>query len=138
MKKNLLKVLIVEDTPNRQKALINLYKEHAWILVNTVKRAQTLLSAYSFDLISLDYDLAGPEKGDALAKEIKQSASAHSLIIIHSMNAPGAQRIIKVLPQALSIPFSKITRNNETFKRFKKQLRNGTNINWPDIFRNNT
>ena len=53
-----LRILIVEDTPERQEVLTSLCKEHAWIMVHTAPRALKLLEAYDFDLIFLDYDLA--------------------------------------------------------------------------------
>ena len=57
--KNILRVLLVEDTKDRQHILTSLYKKHAWILVNTGERAITLLNAYDFDIVSLDYNLGG-------------------------------------------------------------------------------
>jgi CheY-like chemotaxis protein len=46
-----LRILIIEDTEERQKILTSLYRSHAWILVNTGHRAITLLKAYDFDII---------------------------------------------------------------------------------------
>jgi hypothetical protein len=60
----LLRILIVEDTPERQEWLTGLYRDHAWVLVHTAVRAVRLVNAYDFDLISLDYNLAGPANGD--------------------------------------------------------------------------
>ena len=59
-----LKVLVVENTPERQKVLKNLFRDHAWILVNTARRAMRLIQVYDFDLISLDYNLDGEDTGD--------------------------------------------------------------------------
>lgn len=129
-----LRVLIVEDTPDRQKTLVRLYREHAWVLVNTARRAISLLDAYTFDLISLDYDLAGPEKGDLVAAHICNSASAQALVIVHSMNARGAQRIVAELPDAAAVPLSKITRDNGTFNRLRSQLRDGVDVDWQAVF----
>jgi DNA-binding response OmpR family regulator len=63
-----LRVLIVEDTVERQGWLQSLYREHAWVLVHTAARAVRLLHAYDFDLISLDFNLAGPDNGEAVAR----------------------------------------------------------------------
>src|SRR5215472_15565563 len=75
-----LRILIVEDTPERQGWLTGLYREHAWVLVHTAARADRLLNAYDFDLISLDYNLAGPDNGAAVARtnwpEIEQQPAA--------------------------------------------------------------
>jgi hypothetical protein len=46
-----LRILIVEDTPERQQWLTGLYREHAWVLVHTAARAVRLVNAYDFDLI---------------------------------------------------------------------------------------
>ncbi len=62
-----LRIFIVEDTPARQEVLTRLCKDHAWVLVHSARRAISLVHAYEFDLIFLDYDLAGPGKGDAEA-----------------------------------------------------------------------
>ena len=59
-----LRVLIVEDTPQRQEVLTALYRAHAWVLVHTGRRAQVLLEAYDFDLLSLDYNLRGDLTGE--------------------------------------------------------------------------
>ncbi len=52
-----LRILIVENSPARQKTLKNLFRDHAWILVNTARRALKLIEVFDFDLIALDYDL---------------------------------------------------------------------------------
>ena len=54
-----MRILILEDTPERQEILKQLYRDHAWVLVHTAQRAIRLLEAFEFDLVSLDYDLAG-------------------------------------------------------------------------------
>jgi CheY-like chemotaxis protein len=129
------RILIVEDSPDRQEVLTNLYRGHAWVLVNTASRARTLLSAFTFDLISLDYDLAGGEKGDAVAETIAASSSAGALVIVHSMNAAGADRIRAAIPEAVFAPISKMTRDNATFRRLQEQLRSGASIDWAAVFR---
>lgn len=132
------RVLIVEDSPDRQKLLTNLYRGHAWVLVNTAGRARTLLSAFTFDLISLDYDLAGGEKGDAVAESIAASSSAGALVIVHSMNAAGAGRIRAVLPEAVAVPISKMTRDNATSRRLQEQIGSGASIDWAAVLRRDT
>lgn len=41
-----LRVLIVEDGIGRQKVLKDLFGDHAWIVVNTARRATRLISAF--------------------------------------------------------------------------------------------
>lgn len=134
MESEVLKVLIVEDTPARQEILKNLYKDHAWVLAHTATRAIRLLKAYDFDLISLDYNLAGEKNGDAVASFIPQSRNARTKVIVHSMNKQGADSITKLLPHAEIVPVSKMTKSNATFKRLRQELRRGININWAFVF----
>jgi CheY-like chemotaxis protein len=88
-----LRVLIIEDTEERQSVLTSLYRSHAWMLVNTGRRAITLLNAYNFDIISLDYNLRGELNGTDVAKEIKLS-QINTKIIIHSLNPKGVKQIL--------------------------------------------
>jgi len=130
-----LRILIVEDTPERQQVLTRLCKEHAWVLVHTGARARMLLGAYRFDLIFLDYDLAGPEKGDAVAAFLPESPNQEARVIVHAMNSTGAQKIKAILPQADLVPLSKITRDNATVKRLQEALWHGADIDWAFVFR---
>lgn len=130
-----LKILIVENTPERQKVLQNLFKDQAWILVNTAPRAIRLIKVYDFDMIALDYDLDGEEKGDKVAEFIKQSRNANAKVIVHSMNVQGVEQIQQHLPDSTAIPFSKIIRNNQTFKRLREEINKGLNIDWGYVFR---
>lgn len=132
---NCLKVLIVENTPERQRTFKNLFKEHAWILVNTAQRAKTLIEVYDFDLILLDFDIDGPHSGENIAQFIPQSRNADTLVWVHSMNAPGVELIQKHLPNSIAIAYSKITRDNQTFKKLKEELHQGLQIDWAKVFR---
>jgi CheY-like chemotaxis protein len=117
-----LRVLIIEDTEERQKVLISLYRSHAWILANTGNRAITLINAYDFDIISLDYNLRGELTGADVAKEIKSSRNAETSIIVHSLNPKGAKQILNILPNAISYPVSKMIRSNKTFKHLRTKI----------------
>lgn len=128
-----LRVLIVEDTRARQELLRAVFREHAWILVHTAARAITLVRAYDFDLISLDYDLAGREKGDAVAAAIRASRNATTPVLVHSMNPQGAKRLVEELPQAVWIPLSKMAARNARVKRIREALRRGVPTNWEQV-----
>ncbi|KAF3885170.1 MULTISPECIES: cyclic-phosphate processing receiver domain-containing protein [Nostocales] len=78
-----LKVLPIEDTEERQRILTALYRSQAWVLVNTGKRAITLLKAYDFDIIFIDYNLRGELNGADVAQFIKSSRNQNARIIIH-------------------------------------------------------
>ena len=130
----ILRVLILEDTPERQEILKNLAKDHAWILINTANRAIRYIKAYDFDLIFLDYDLDGVERGDIVASAINDSRNKNTKVIIHSMNSGGAELIGKILPRAEVVPISKMIKNNTTFKRLRQALKQGTDIDWRFVF----
>ncbi len=135
MAKSVLKILIIEDSPERQGILKNLFREHAWILANTAKRANTLVSVYDFDIISLDYDLDGEERGDVVAEFIKRSRNVNAKVLVHSMNVQGVALIQKHLPNSIAIPISKITRDNKTFKRFRDSINKDIDIDWARVFK---
>jgi len=137
MVKKILRILIIEDTPERQEILRSLFKDHAWVLVNTAKRAIRLLSVYDFDLISLDFDLAGDKKGDEVAAFISRSRNSKTKVIVHSMNPQGAAKISKFFPNAEHVPISKMTKTNRVFKRLRQELSEGVDINWAFVFGGN-
>ena len=134
MVKKILRILIVEDTPERQEILRSLFKDHAWVLVNTAKRAIRLLSVYDFDLIFLDFDLAGDKKGDEVASFISCSRNSKTKVIVHSMNPQGAAKISEFLPNAIHVPLSRMTKTNRVFKRLRQELSEGVDINWAFVF----
>jgi len=131
--KNILRILIIEDTPERQKILQQLYRDHAWMMVHTADRAIRLLNAYQFDIISLDYDIAGEGTGDQVAKVIRDSSSSSARVIIHSMNPCGREKILKFLPHSIVMPLSRMTKNNATFKRLRNELSRGIEFDWSFI-----
>ena len=93
-----------------------------------------LLQAYEFDLISLDFDLAGPKRGDEVASFIAHSRNARAKVLVHSMNPVGAKGITKLLPHAEHVPLSKMIKNNRTFKRLRQELSRGPDIDWAFVF----
>lgn len=135
MEPKTLRILIVEDTSERQEILRNLFRDHAWILVHTADRAIRLLNAYDFDLISLDFDLAGTKRGDEVALAISHSRNTKTKVIIHSMNPLGVERIMALLPHANHVPISKMIKNNSIFKRLRQELLKGVDIDWAFVFR---
>lgn len=119
---NFLRVLIVEDTKERQQILTSLYKKHAWVLVNTGERAVKLLDAYNFDIVSLDYNLGGQLNGADVAQFLKYSQHKNVRVIIHSLNPRGANTISSILPNAIVYPVAKIVRSNKVFKHLKSKI----------------
>lgn len=127
----MLRILIVEDTEERQKILTSLYRAHAWMLVNTGHRAIKLLEAYDFDLISLDYNLRGEFTGADVALAIAQSRNKSTRIVIHSMNPKGVERISKIIPNSIVYPVLKMVRSNKNFKRLRDNINeSGLDYTW--------
>jgi CheY-like chemotaxis protein len=126
-----LRILIIEDTEERQKILTSLYRSHAWILVNTGPRAITLLKAYDFDIISLDYNLRGDFNGADVAQVRKCSRNKNARIVVHSLNPKGVEQISKILPDAIAYPVSKMVRSNQAFKRLRSKIDElGADYDW--------
>ena len=125
-----MRVLIVEDTQDRQEILQQLYKDHAWVLVHTAARAISLLDAFEFDVISLDYGLADEATGDEVARHICDGPSHAARIVAHSMNPKGRDRIRELLPTATVLPVSSMTTTNRRFKCFREALKQGPNFDW--------
>lgn len=119
---NQLRVLIVEDTEERQAILTQLFRAHAWILVDTGPRALTLLNAYDFDIISLDYNLRGMLSGADIARAIAQSRNETAGVVVHSMNSQGAEEIGAILPHAIHFPVNRMVRSNAAFKRLRARV----------------
>ncbi len=131
----ILRVLIVEDTPERQDILQKLFRDHAWVLVHTADRAVRLLENFPFDLIALDYNIAGNDTGEVIAKCISGSKNRKAHVIIHSMNPTGRARMSAFLPDADIVPISKMIKSNAVFKKIREQLLYGADIDWASVFR---
>jgi CheY-like chemotaxis protein len=125
-----LRVLLIEDTPERQEVLKQLFRDHAWILVHTANRAQTLLSAFEWDVIALDYDLAGEETGEEVAKYMATHRITAPRVIVHSQNAVGRKRIRAWLPDAWEIPLSRMIKTNKIFRQLRAELARGSQFDW--------
>lgn len=117
-----MRVLIVEDTEERQAVLTALYRAHAWVLVHTGQRAITLVHAFCFDIISLDYHLRGELNGGDVARAIAQSRNSDARVIIHSMNRRGAEEVARLLPAAIRFPVSRMIRSNGAFKALRANI----------------
>jgi CheY-like chemotaxis protein len=122
-------VLIVEDTPERQGVLTSLYRDHAWVLVHTARRAISLLDAFDFDIVSLDFNLAGELTGADVARALaakqlgrREPATVPCRVLIHSLNPRGAEQIHALLPDARVLPVSKVARSNAQIKRHRAGL----------------
>jgi CheY-like chemotaxis protein len=126
----MLRVLIIEDTIERQEILRKLFRENAWILANTAGRAATLAQAYDFDVICIDYDLDGEAKGSEVARAVAGGRNAKAKVFIHSMNPEGWKEIREHLPEARILPVSRMTENSRIFKRLPAELFRGPDFDW--------
>jgi CheY-like chemotaxis protein len=127
------RVLILEDTEERQEILTSLYRNHAWILVNTALRANKLLHAYDFDIITLDYNLGGEFTGLNVAEELLKTTNKQARVIIHSMNPAGAESLKHILPNAITYPVGKMVRSNHAFKMIRDNIDLlGSQYDWTD------
>jgi len=130
VEKQPLRILIVEDTADRQEILRALSRAHAWVMVDSPHRAISLIRAYataSFDLISLDYNIQGEQEGDAVARanaarKIAETPNRDARIIIHSINPKGTALISSILPDAIAFPVNKTIASNARFKRLREGL----------------
>ena len=92
MSAKILKILIVEDLPERQLKICSMYPNHAWVIAATATHAIRLITVYDFDLILLDYNLAEETTGLEVAEFIAKSRNAQTKVVIHSMNPEGAKK----------------------------------------------
>jgi hypothetical protein len=108
-----MKVLILEDDPNRIKIFKNKLKEHdVYFFTNVSDAKEATINFGPFDYYFLDHDLEGnvfvnsnySNTGYQFAKFLAEKEVAGE-IIVHSMNPAGAQNIKGVLPQAKIVPF---------------------------------
>jgi len=113
------RVLIVEDTADRQDVLKSLYKNQAWVMVHTGRRALKLLEAYEFDIVSLDYNLADELTGADVAAALRPHVAAGGRVVVHSQNPRGVARIREILPDAIAYPVAKMARSNLRMRRLR-------------------
>ena len=108
-----MKVLILEDDPNRIGIFKKKLKEHDLYFAISVKEAKDMTINFGpFDYFFLDHDLDGQifvdsneeNTGYRFAQFLAES-KATGEVIVHSMNPAGAQNIKGVLPQAQIVPF---------------------------------
>ncbi|MEX2664240.1 cyclic-phosphate processing receiver domain-containing protein [Candidatus Uabimicrobium amorphum] len=130
----ILRILIVEDLPERQQQICNMYKEHAWVTTTISTHAIRLVNAYDFDLIHLDYNLAEQTTGLEVAECLAKSRNAQTQVVIHSMNPDGAKKMSQLIVNVEVIPISKLLKKDIYTKRLKEQLKK-EQVNWNYVFK---
>ena len=99
-----MNVLIVEDAPVRVKKLIRFIPDSQCVHVSKGEQAVEILGKETFDLVFLDFDLAGTLNGLDVARAIRQLGH-RPVVVVHAMNIAGASQIARVLPDAIRCPF---------------------------------
>ena len=103
-----LRVLIVEDSFERQNRLLNLFAELECEVAESGRVAIERVLVEAYDLVCLDYDLADRLTGAEVAVALKKGPSASALVMVHSMNLQGAATVRAILPGAHAIPFANL------------------------------
>lgn len=106
-----MRILFLDDDPNRRRLFAAECKSHDLTIVDTPEKAITALRRQSFDLLSLDHDLFGQHyapsderSGYAVAKHIAQYPIT-GRVIVHSYNKTGAGRMVRRVVGAEWLPF---------------------------------
>lgn len=107
--KGKLLIFILEDSPLRIKKFLNFFNPNDFkvILAHNYDEGVKLFPLYKkYCLVLLDHDLGENSKsGFDFVKHHKDLLLKQPRIIIHSLNFPGAQNIINVIPHAIYMPF---------------------------------
>jgi CheY-like chemotaxis protein len=138
-----MRVLVVEDNAYRQNALKDLYRFHQAEIAETPNDALYMLKMKSFDIVHLDYDLDGKSTSEIVAHYLKKQ-SLNCIVIIHSENPDGTEKLQKILPISFALPISYFVSKNpfsnqmksilasyekESFSRIRKLLEENSNSN---------
>jgi CheY-like chemotaxis protein len=108
-----MKILILEDNPERHKAFRHNLVGAVLKIVTTVEECIHALKTDMWDALFLDHDLGGEafvdpsekETGYHVAKWLEDNPDRKpSTIIIHSLNYSGAARMKMCLPDAVVSP----------------------------------
>lgn len=93
--------LVVEDCPERDAELRRRLAGYGVTIARSYDEALVELHAATFDVVSLDYDLGGPNGNDVamFLARLPVPRRPH-VVIVHSMNPVGAQRILRTLETA--------------------------------------
>ena len=109
-----MKILIVEDMPERTCVFFQWFKDHDVVVCNSAKESSEIIKTMRFDLIFLDHDLGlrayvdsnDPNTGMQIVKCVEFSPNARSRFIIHSWNTIGVENMRSYLSQ--SCPEAKV------------------------------
>ncbi|MFO7578006.1 MAG: cyclic-phosphate processing receiver domain-containing protein [Pelovirga sp.] len=104
-----MNILIVEDNQVRSDFFRKAFLEHTCIFVSTSAEAIAQLREKEFDFLFLDLDLEdGFERGLMVAEHIGSHRQIEAQVVIHSMNISTAATAVKILPDAIRVPFAQL------------------------------
>ena len=114
-------ILLVEDSPDRQDVLKNLYKFHQTEIAQNCNDTLYMLKVKTYDIVHLDYDLDAESTSEMVAHYLKKQ-SLKCIVIIHSENPDGVEKLQKILPRSFVIPFSHFASKNPFSNQMKSLL----------------
>lgn len=114
-----MKILVLDDDQYRLKQFQQRLIGHVVHCTETASDTIKMLSEESFDVVFLDHDLggtayvpSGPGTGYEVAKWLSEHVDRKpKQIVIHSFNAPGANNMKSLLPEAFYNPGAWINRD---------------------------
>ena len=110
-----MKVLILDDMPDRIGMFALKFVNHDITIVNTAPNCIEMLNSFQWDAVFLDHDLGGEvycksdeNSGYAVAKFMEEAGidKQPKHIILHSLNPAGVKNMQYALPRAKTIPFA--------------------------------
>ena len=113
----MVRVLILEDDPNRVADFRRNYSDFDLCFVSTVQEAEDVVKAQpAFDVMFLDHDLGGTQmapsdknSGYEFARRLAifHSSKLPKACVVHSLNPNGAENIVGAMGgNAIRIPFA--------------------------------
>ena len=108
-----MKVLVLEDNLERIEHFKKKFRIDDVVFVDDALHTIDELALNTFDLVCLDHDLGGMEIqydmencGTVVAEWIaKNPLKNNPRVIVHSLNTPLAENMVKLIPNARYIPF---------------------------------
>lgn len=107
-----MRILILEDDPNRHRAFKTNFAPHEICITENSKECIQLLVDENWDMLFLDHDLGGQqmvESGENTGYEVAIFLEEHYMfrpatVVIHSFNPIGARKMSQALPSATVMP----------------------------------
>ena len=125
-----MRVLIVEDSPDRIAILKRVFAAHEVVVAQSAMVAGQQLLEDRFALVLLDFDLADDQTGEVVAQMIADQGPPYPDVVVHSLNPDGVRCIRTLLPGAIELPITSLDRANPVYGRLMSELATGRRVNW--------